>query len=109
LKSQLDLLKVLAKPKNKYRKAILMHADRELVHVLCEIIENVLHGNVKIPDHDKERLRRFKSTLHLLIQKSSLKTKRKILVQKGGFLEFLIPAVITGISSIISSVISSKS
>lgn len=109
LRTQLDLLKLLGKPNNRYRKAILINADKALVHALCQIIQNVLEGNLQISQTDKDKLRRFKTTLHSLIQKSSLKEKKKILVQKGGFLQFLIPAVITGISSIISSVISSKS
>lgn len=108
LKTQLDLLKIISKPHSRYRKAILMNADRDLVHVLCEIIQNVLVGNVKISQEDKEKLRRFKTTLHSIIKKSSLKQKKKILIQKGGFLQFLIPAVITGISSIISSAISAN-
>lgn len=109
LKTQLDLLKVIGSARTPYRTAILQHADKNLVHVLCEIIHNVLKGNLKIPQEDKEKLRKFRRTLYTLLKKSSLKSKRKILVQKGGFLQFLIPAVITGISSIISSVISAKS
>jgi hypothetical protein len=43
------------------------------------------------------------------VKKSNLASKKKILVQNGGFLQFLIPAVITGISEIVSSLISKKS
>jgi len=44
----------------------------------------------------------------LKIEKSKLRNKKEILIQKGGFLQFLIPAVISGITSIISSYISNK-
>lgn len=108
LKSQLGLLKILAEPKSRYRNAILLKADKKLIHVICEIIENTLAGNITISDSDKEKLKKFRNTLHVLIQKSSLKSKKRILIQKGGFLQFLIPAVITGLSSIISSVISKE-
>jgi hypothetical protein len=108
VKSQLDLLKILAHPNNKYRKAILIHADKKLVQAICESIQNVLNGNVVINHNEKEKLKKFRSTLHKLIQKSSLKTKKKILIQRGGFLEYLIPAVITGIASIVSSVIGTQ-
>jgi hypothetical protein len=85
IKSQLELLKVIARPDSKYRRAILVNADRDLVHAICIIIKNVLSGAVKISDSDKEKLRKFKNTLHLLIKKSSLKNKKKILIQKGKF------------------------
>ena len=104
--SQIDLLKVLAI--NKYRKAILLNADKKLVEAICQTIHNVLVGNINITASDRERLKKFRKTLHQLLEKSSLKTKKKILVQRGGFLQFLIPAVVSGIASIISSVISNN-
>ena len=42
------------------------------------------------------------------IKHSSLSEKKHILIQKGGFLQFVIPAVISGLATIISSVISKK-
>ena len=42
-----------------------------------------------------------------LVQKVGLKSKKQLLVQKCGFLQFLIPAAISGIASILSSVIPS--
>jgi hypothetical protein len=56
--------------------------------------------------YEREHLKRFRKVLHKLLEKSSLKIKKKILIQQGGFLQFLIPAVVSGIASIISSAIS---
>ena len=108
LKSQLDLLKILARPKSKYRKLIIQSADKKLVQAICECIHNVLKGNINISESEKKRLKSYRSVLHELIKKSTLKTKKKILIQRGGFLEVLLPAVISGIASIISSAISSS-
>lgn len=109
VQSQLEVLKLLAKPDSKYRKLILAKADRNLVQAICESIHNVLVGNIPVSDSDKQNLKRFRKTLHALLKKSSLASKKKILIQKGGFLEFLIPAVVSGIASIISSAIGSSS
>lgn len=106
--SHLDILKILAQPKNKYKNTIIASADKHLIKTICEGIYNLLRGNISISDSDKEKLKKYKNTLRKLVEKSSINTKKKILIQKGGFLQFLLPAVITGISSIISSVISSK-
>ena len=104
--SQLDLLKVIAIPK--YRKAILLNADKKLIEAICQSIHNVLVGNINITLSERNRLKKFRKTLHKLLEKSSLATKKNILIQRGGFLQFLIPAVVTGIASIISSVIENQ-
>jgi hypothetical protein len=73
----------LGKPNSRYRTAILKNADHDLVLVLCGIIQDILTGKVKISESDKTKLKKFRSTLHALVQKSSLKTKKEILIQKG--------------------------
>jgi hypothetical protein len=83
VESQLDMLKILAKPNSRYRKTILAHADKNLVTAICQCIDNVLKGVIKIPDADKTRLKKFRMVLYELLEKSSLKQKKKILVQKG--------------------------
>ena len=108
IKNQQDMLRVLANCKSKLRKAILNNADKELVDAICQCVFNILQGNVKLNTKETHKLKSYRTALRKLVDKSSLKTKKKILVQKGGFLQFLIPAAITGISSIISSLISAK-
>ncbi len=103
LKEHIDILKILQNPNNKYSKIILKNADVKLVNTLCEIIYNVLETNINISDTDKKELVKHKKVLLKLLKKSGLKNKRKILSQKGGFLQFVLPAVITGLASIISA------
>ena len=108
LRNQQDTLKVLSRCKIKIRKAFLRNADKDLVEVICHCIYNLLNGNITLTESEKTNLSSYKVILRKLVEKSSLANKKKILVQKGGFLQFLIPAAITGISSIISSLISSN-
>jgi hypothetical protein len=108
ISSQLDLLKVLAKSKTKVRQAIIINADRKLIMAICEIVFNVLENNLTLDESDLLKIKRYRFTLRKLIKKTDLKEKKKILVQRGGFLQFLIPAVITGISNIVSSLIDSN-
>lgn len=103
--SQQDLLKILATCKIKMRKAIIKSADKKLILAICESIYNMLSGNLSINKDDLNKLQKFKHTLRKLTLKSNLQNKKKILNQHGGFLQFLIPAVITGISEIVSSII----
>jgi len=84
---QQELLKVLASSKGNMRKVILQNADKKLIAAICEIIYNLLEQNLDINTSDLEKLKKYKHTFRKLIKKSDLKTKKKILVQNGGFLQ----------------------
>ena len=101
------VLKTLSTCKKCMRKNILKTASKELVGTICEAVDNLLNNNIPVPDHIKEKLHKYKCPMRKLVKKSSLKEKRNILVQKGGFLEYLIPAAISAISSLINNVLSS--
>ena len=38
----------------KYKKAVIDKADRKLIMDLCEGILNILNGNIKLSDHDRD-------------------------------------------------------
>jgi hypothetical protein len=101
-----DLLNLLATTKPRYnKKSIFDKADKQLIKAICEGALNLLYGNLPISESDKEKLKSFKNLLRKLTQKSSLANKKKLLNQKGGFLNILLPAIVTGISSIINNLI----
>jgi len=104
IQSQFELLSILGNAK--YRRAVLAKADKKLVNVICEVVYNVLKRNISIPEHVRTRLFKHKKLLRKLCEKSKFCSKKKILVQHGGFLQFLIPAVIGGLAQIISSYVS---
>ena len=84
---------LLAETRNaKLRKAILEHADPEFIRALCECAQQILRGNVKMTSHEKSRLRKYRSKLHLLAGKHglSVKQKRRKLQQTGGLLPALL-------------------
>ena len=88
MKKQALFLQVLIKTKNaKLRKAILEHADPELIQALCECAHNIL----QMTPLEKTRLRKYKSKLRLIACKNvSVKQKRLKLQQTGGFLPALL-------------------
>ena len=101
------LLFVLSNCKNKLRKAIIENSGKEEIYSICECVLNVCNGNVKLIKEDHKKLKKYRKIFKKLLDKGySLSEKKKLLVQKGGFLQFLIPAIVTGLSSIISSAIS---
>ena len=92
MKKQALCLQMLIKTKNaKLRKAILEHADSELIRALCECAHNILRGNVQMTPREKTRLRKYQTKLRLIARKNvSVKQKRRHLQQTGGFLPALL-------------------
>jgi len=83
IQSHKELIQVLANSKPRYRKAILKAADKKLVLTICDIIYNLLQGNVKLSESETFKLRSNKKFLRKIIQKSSFKDKKRIIEQKG--------------------------
>jgi hypothetical protein len=61
VKSQMDLLKVLAN--ERYRKAIISKAGSYFIKAICQGIHNVLKGNISISKYEQERLKKFGKVL----------------------------------------------
>lgn len=92
------LLYVLQKAKPKFRKAILQNANTDAIKALIEIVYNTLNGNNKINEKDKKYFGKYKKEMRCLsCPKRSLTSKRKLLIQKGGFLPTLLATIFSGI------------
>lgn len=90
-------LHILKNATPQLRKNILKKANPDLVKALCEICMNTLNGNMKISKSTKSQLKKYKKTLrNLASSKLNLLRKRKILIQKGGFLPLLLSSLLTG-------------
>jgi len=95
-------LEVLETAKPKLRKSILENAETDLIRCICECCHNILKGNVELTTDEKRVLCHHKKTIRdLSSKKISLKRKRDILVQKGGFL----PALLGPILSIVTGIL----
>lgn len=101
-----DCLKVLACCNKKMRNSIIKGGSKDLIDTICECVLNFLNGNLEINENDTTKLIKYKNALRKILKRISIKEKKKVLIQKGGFLQILLPSIITGLSSIISSLIS---
>lgn len=96
------LLRKLRRVSSKERGRILKKCcrDRDFVLCICEICHNILRGNVALTRSQKNDIRKRKKALRaLVLKKTSLDKKRKI-VQKGGFLGAIlapIASLLTGL------------
>jgi hypothetical protein len=89
-------LRLLKKASPKVRKALLnKNCSTEFVNCVCECVKNLLKGNVPLTSTQKRQLSRRKRLLRkILLKKTSLKDKRKI-IQTGGFLGALLGPIVS--------------
>ena len=107
LKKHFHVLKVLQKARPKKRKEILESANKDLVYCLCECIVNVLNGNVPTTAAQKQKIRRHGNTLKEIKHKqTSLKQKKKLFIQRGGFLPMLLAPIIGIVGGLIGDLVS---
>ena len=96
---QLQLIKVCPA---KLRQDFLRKLPNSGIKAVCECALNAIKGNVPLTSYQKAKLRGHKRTLRKLADKSiPLFKKRRLIVQKGGFLGVLIPAALSVLTSLI--------
>lgn len=102
VRNNLELLKALQKMNVKQRTNFLKDADPSLVLAICECALNTLKGNVPLKSGQKKKLVRFKKLLRALTKNPrNWKSKRRLLVQKGGA---LLPLLLsTALSALLST------
>ena len=100
LRDNFGYLHLLVHCPESQRKVLLTTATPEQVHVMCEVCHNLLKGNIPISQRQKERLEPHKDDIRVLARASiPFKTKKKLLVQRGGGLvEEVLPPLMSALS-----------
>ena len=84
------------------RKLILKRASSDLIKCLADICENIVNGHIIMPERQKKCLSKHKKIIRRMADKKiGIRQKRKELIQKGGFIQAIIPVV-----SIVASILS---
>lgn len=99
---QLAILRVILNSKPELRSAILKHADKQLTCSLCEIVLNILCGNIPVDDKQKKKLSKHKDYLRQIVKKTKNWKQKRNIIQKGG--NFLIPLLAPIIGSLIAKI-----
>ena len=97
----ISTLKQLSTGCYKKRHKIIKNNDHSLIHCICECVHNVLNGKVSIKEKELKKLTKYKTVLRKLNKPDTIKHKKKLIIQSGGFLQYLIPLVIPLITSLI--------
>jgi len=80
---------------HQYRKNLIKQATPEQIACICEATLNVVNKNVPISDAKIRKLKPYQRVIKKIsFEKIPLEKKRKILVQKGGFLPVILSTVL---------------
>jgi hypothetical protein len=94
LRRNASTIRVLSKASPSLSKKILHEANKDLIDAICECTYNVLRGRVSLSRTDKKKLSYHKDALRKLIRKGVSQKQKKHLIQKGGFLGFLLKPIV---------------
>ena len=103
IKKHANELVYLQKARPCIRNHLITKADRSLVDCLCECADNILRGNVPLTKLQKEKLKRNKAELRVLTKTSISLKKKKVILQKGGFLGSLLAPIATIVAPLLST------
>jgi len=102
IRSNYSILELLKTAKPKLRKAILLNCGPDLLKSVGECALNVLRGNVRLTSCSRRKVRKHRGQLREIADKRvSIAKKRKIIVQRGGFLLPLLSAVLPALASLV--------
>ncbi len=98
----IDHLKVLSKCNTKQRRGIIETANPVVFKAICECSLNVVKGNIPLTPTQKRQITPYKNILRSLADRNkSFQAKKRILIQKGGFLPILLRAIVPTIASLL--------
>ena len=106
LKENFPVIQLLSKIKNaKKRKNILkeIEGDQNIYDSIAEIIRNNQKGNIKLTKLQTNKLKKYNKVLKGFCcskNKKCFKKRKNLLIQSGGVLPILIPAVASILSSL---------
>jgi len=99
-------LQLLAKKRSKQRALILDKASYDNIKCLSEISHNLLKGNLKVSAKIIKKLKKFKDILRALGEKkTSLKTKKKLLLKSNSYLPYIINPVLSAVGTISGKIV----
>lgn len=102
-KEQLQQLRLLSICPAKLRKQLLQKISLKCIKAICQCCVNIINGNIPLNKKDKRFLSKHKHTLRQLsYKKIPFARKRQLVIQKGGFLNVLLPAALSVLTSLLN-------
>lgn len=109
LSRNLPFLKKLRCCKGRQKGALISNLSTDQVKCLSECCHNVLKRNIPISKNHFEKLKKHKVVIRKIASKGlSLKAKKALIAQKGGFLSSLLLPIISIAGSLLGNLFAPK-
>ena len=77
------------------RRWLQSNANKDFILCICECAQNLLRGKVPLNKRQKKQLIRRKKTLRELVKRKVSLTRKKKIIQRGGFLGALLGPIVS--------------
>jgi hypothetical protein len=89
-------------------KRDLIDNSDKLVYGISEIAANCLKKNFPLSNCRKNQLKEYNFVLRELAKPVSLKNRRKLIIQNGGFLNIILPPLLSALASVAAQQINKR-
>lgn len=93
LQQTYDKVRILSLATPRARKQLIQSGDQQLINCVSECCQNILEGKVPLSPETKQKLAKHKTSIRTVAKKKTSLKKKKDIIQKGGFLGLVLPAV----------------
>ena len=90
------------------RNNLIKKSEDCVIDAISEIALNCLNGNIPLHDCDFKSLSKYQAILRKISKLDSVKKRKYLISQKGGFLSLLIPPALSLITSVVGGYISKR-
>ena len=103
LKKHIDMLRMLHEAKEHTRRGFLKCCPGDVCNAISEVASNTLKGNIPLTDAQYAGLKRHAKDLEALARKKTSLTKKRQIIQKGGFITALLGPALRLLTPVIGS------
>jgi flagellar motor component MotA len=103
MKKNAHILKKISKSSGKVRKQVLARADDSLIKSICECCSNVVKGNITKDPKRLRKLVKYKKQIRAMADQKIPLSKKRHIIQQGGFLGPLFGLIAPLIGGLVSS------
>ena len=96
------------KSKGGRRTKLIKESEDCVINAISEIAKNCLAGNIPLKECDFKKLKRYKQVLRKISKKTTPKTRKNLIIQRGGFLPLLLPPALGLLASVVGTAITNK-
>ena len=112
IQKYIELLRLFRKATPAQQQLLIEIANGDFITALCECCYNANRGNIPFTTKTKKKLRKYAPTMRKLASKKdqykTIKQKRQLLLQEGGFLPALLAPIVSVVGGLVGELVAKQ-